>query len=338
MFRIENSQYFYLLFAIIPFFALIIYSEIIIRKNRNKFVESGLLQRMIPSLNTKYQLIKNIVFLIILIFSVLALSNPQWSKKRVKVKSNSSDVIIALDISQSMLARDISPERLEKAKKTIEDLILQLKGNNFSLIFFAGEAFLKMPLSPDYSAAIIFVKSATTDLIENQGTAIEESIDIAMKASLQEKEKKRKCLIIFSDGEDHDGNAVNKAKSAVAEGFTLMTVGVGTENGAFIPQKNEYGEEVFKKDYEGNLIKSKVNNKLLKDLADAGNGEFYSISDNDIVDKIAKKIESLEKKESINRSFTDYNSQYEYPLVIAILLLLIYIFFPEIKLKKLMQK
>jgi Ca-activated chloride channel family protein len=338
MFRIENSQYFFLLFAIIPIIAFIIFIEIKRRKDYKKFVEIGLLQKMLPSINTKYSLIKNIVFLFILIFSIFALANPQWSQKRVKVKSSSSDVIIAQDVSQSMLARDISPERLEKAKKTIEYLILKMKGNNFSLIFFAGEAFLKMPMSPDYAAAIIFTKSATTDLIENQGTAIEEAIDIALKASQQEKEKKKKCLIIFSDGEDHDGNAIEKAKSSVAEGFTIMTVGVGTQAGAFIPQKNEFGEEVFKKDYEGNLIKSKVNQKLLKDVAEAGNGEFYSISDNDIVDKIAKKIESLEKKESINRSFTDYNSQYEYPLVIIILLLIIYIFFPEFKLKKVLLK
>lgn len=338
MFRIENSQYFYLLLAIIPFFALIVYSEMINGKKSQQIVDSSLLQRMIPSLNTKYRFIKNIVFLTILIFSIVALANPQWSQKRIKIKSSSSDVIIALDVSQSMLARDINPQRLEKAKKIIENLILKLKSNNFSLIFFAGEAFLKMPLSPDYSAAIIFAKSATTDLIENQGTAIEEAIDIAMKSSQQDKDKKKKCLIIFSDGEDHDGNAVKKAKLAVEEGFIIMTVGVGTENGAFIPQKNEYGEEVFKKDYEGNLIKSKVNNKLLKELAEAGNGYFYSISDNDLVHEIAKKIESFEMKESVNRSFTDFNSQYEYPLLITIILLIIYIFFPEIKLKNVLFK
>lgn len=338
MFRIENSHYFFLLLAIIPLIALIAYFQFFKNKELKKFVDRGLLLKMLPSINSKYSLIKNLILIIVLFFSILALANPQWSNKRVKVKSSSVDAIFALDISQSMLARDIGPDRLEKAKKSIEEIILKFRSNNFSLIFFAGEAFLKMPLSPDYSAAIIFTKSASTDIIENQGTAIEEAIDIAMKASKQDKEKKKKCLIIFSDGEDHDGNAIQIAKSAVEEGITIMTVGVGTETGAFIPQKNEYGEEVFKKDHDGNLIRSRVNNKLLKDLAEAGGGDFYSISDNDLIDKIGKKIESLEKKESVTRSFTDYNSQYEIPLIFAILFMLAYIFFPEIILKKILRK
>jgi Ca-activated chloride channel family protein len=331
MFRFENINYLYILLAVVPLLVLLWYFNKTNQRLLKKTADPDLLQLLIPGFNNRSGLMRNIIFIFIFVFSVIALANPQWSNKRVKVKAQSSDIIIALDISQSMLSNDLSPNRLEKTKKTIEELILKLKGNRIGLIFFAGEAFLKMPLSSDYAASLLFIKSASPYMIENQGTAIEESIKIAGN-SIAKDNKNQKALIIFSDGEDHDGNAVQAAKNA--NGFTIFTVGVGTEEGGFIPFTNEYGVETYKKDEEGKFIRTKVNNSLLTEIAENGKGYFFNISDKSLVNNIADKIKKIEKREIIQRSFTDYNSHYEYFLFLVVLLLIIYLIFPELNRKK----
>jgi Ca-activated chloride channel homolog len=331
MFRFENINYLYLLFSVVPLLLIIWYFYKTNLTLMQKTADPELMQLMIPGFKKKSGLIKNIIFILLVIISIIALANPQWSNKRTKVKSQASDIIIALDISQSMLSSDISPNRLEKTKKVIEELILKLKGNRIGLIFFAGEAFMKMPLSPDYAASVMFIKSASPYMIENQGTAIEESIKIAGNA-IAKDDKNQKALIIFSDGEDHDGNAVEAAKNA--EGFTIFTVGVGTDQGGFIPYINQYGVENFKKDDEGKFVRTKVNNSLLEEIAENGKGYFFNITDKNLVNNIADKLKKIEKREIVQRSFTDYNSQYEYFLFIVILLLILYLLFPEINRKK----
>ncbi|MBK7095576.1 MAG: VWA domain-containing protein [Saprospiraceae bacterium] len=331
MFRFENINYLFLLFSVVPLLLIIWYFYKTNLKLMRKTADPELMQLMIPGFKKRSGLIKNIIIILLLIISIIALANPQWSNKRTKVKAQSSDIIIALDISQSMFSSDISPSRLEKTKKVIEELILKLKGNRIGLIFFAGEAFMKMPLSPDYAASVMFIKSASPYMIENQGTAIEESIKIAGNA-IAKDDKNQKALIIFSDGEDHDGNAVEAAKNA--DGFTIFTVGVGTEEGGFIPYINQFGVENFKKDDEGKFVRTKVNNSLLEEIAENGKGYFFDITDKSLVKNIAEKLKKIEKREIIQRSFTDYNSQYEYFIFIVILLLILYLLFPEINRKK----
>jgi len=152
---------------------------------------------------------------------VISLSNPQWATKREKVKAMSSDIFIALDISQSMMVRDVPPNRLERAKKLAENLILSLKGNRIGLIFFAGEAFVQMPLTSDYAAAMMFLKSANPGQIAAQGTAIVEAMDIADKSFIEDRNHQR-AMIIITDGEDHDGAAIEKAAEIHQEGMTLL--------------------------------------------------------------------------------------------------------------------
>ncbi|HHH55138.1 MAG TPA: VWA domain-containing protein, partial [Bacteroidetes bacterium] len=275
MFRFENSEYLYLLVLLIPIILWAIYAERLRINKRNKLVDATIFNKILPSFNKKAHHTRNILIIFVFFFSIIALANPQWANKREKVKVQSSDIFIALDISRSMLGQDISPNRLEKSKKIIEKLIEKLKGNRIGLIFFAGEAFMKMPLTSDYAAAELFVKTADPDLIENQGTAIEEAINIAEKG-FDEKEKHQRAMIIFSDGEDHDGNAIAKAKEAHKNGLVIFTVGVGTTKGAFIPFKNRFGVEQYKKDEKGNYIKSKINENLLNEIADAGGGKYYS--------------------------------------------------------------
>ena len=331
MFRFENSEYLYLLIGLIPMVLLFVYSEMKRKKDKNKFIDTPLFDKIMPEYNKKYHWIKNILLLLVFTFSIIALANPQWANKREKVKVQSSDIFIALDISRSMLCQDISPNRLERSKKLIEKLIDRLKGNRIGLIFFAGDAFLKMPLTSDYSAAKMFVKTADTDLIENQGTAIEEAISIAEKG-YDENVKHQRAMIIISDGEDHDGNAIAKAKEAHDNGLVIFTIGVGTSKGAYIPYKDRFGVERYKKDEKGNYIKSIINEELLNEIADNGGGRYYSILQGDeILDSVQEQMERIEKREVEQKSFTQYESYFQYFLIFAILLFVLQFFIKEKK-------
>lgn len=334
MFRFENSEYLLLLTGIIPVLILLFYIEHRRKKLRTKFIDDKLFDKIVPQFNSKVHWLRNIIVLLVFVFSIVALANPQWANKREKVKVQSSDIFIALDISRSMLAKDIQPNRLEKSKKFAEKLIEKLKGNRIGLIFFAGEAFMKMPLTSDYAAAQMFIKSAETNLIENQGTAIEEAIDIAENGFDGEK-KHQRAMIIISDGEDHDGDAISRSKSAHENGLILFTLGVGTPQGDFIPFKNRFGVEQYKKDENGKYIKSIVNTKLLNDIAENGGGQYYSILEGDnVLDSITEQLDRIEKREIEQRSFTSYESYYQYFLGIAILLFILQFFIKEIKVKR----
>jgi len=334
MFRFENSEYLSLLIGLIPLFLLFLYAEKQRKKQRAKFIDNSLFNKINPNYNSKSFWIKNILILFVFAFSIIALANPQWANKREKVKVESSDIFIALDISRSMMCQDISPNRLEKSKKFIERLIDKLKGNRIGLIFFAGDAFLKMPLTSDYSAAKMFIKTADTDLIENQGTAIEEAIKIAEKG-FDEKEKHQRAMVIFSDGEDHDGDAISKAKEAQKNGLFIFTIGVGTSKGGYIPYRDRYGVEKYKKDGNGDYIKSIVNEELLNEIADNGGGRYYSILQGDeILNSISEQLDRIEKREVEQRSFTQYESYFHYFLLVAILFFIIQLLISFKKSKK----
>jgi len=332
MFRFENIEYLYLL-ALLPAIALLYVLRIRKwRKQRRRLSEEELLKRLIPDWSSSFQWVKLSFILLVFSLIVLGLSNPQWATKREKVKAMSSDIFIALDISQSMMVQDIPPNRLERAKKLVEKMILSLKGNRIGLIFFAGEAFIQMPLTADYAAALMFLKSANPGQIASQGTAIVEAIDIA-NSSFEEDKNHQRALVIITDGEDHDGEAVSKAKEVNAEGLSVFTYGVGTQNGDFIPYVNDMGVESYKTDAEGNFIKSVVNIKLLDDLAQAGGGEYYSVLEGEsTVDDLVDELERIEKREMEQRSFTAYDSYFQYFIIFSILFLALDFFWPEKKL------
>ena len=332
MFRFENTTYFYLLFALIPLILLVVQFYRIRLRDYKKLAETGMLKQLLPGLNIRSSLFKNLIFVLIMVFSIIALANPQWSDRRESVTAGSSDVLIAMDISRSMLAQDISPDRLARTKRIIEDLILELRGNRIGLIFYAGEAFLKMPLSNDHAAAILFVKSAHPDIIENQGTATEEAIKIAENV-LDKEGDHQKALIIFSDGEDHDGNPVQAARRAAEKGVISFTVGIGTEKGGFVPDKNRFGAEVYKKDLEGKPVRTRMDPAALSEIALAGNGYYFDISDKDLVSNIAERMERIEKRELVQRSFVDFRGYFPYFLSVSMILLIIFIIFPDRKIK-----
>lgn len=332
MFRFENTTYLYLLFALLPIALLIWHFYRLRMRDYKKLANTGILYQLLPDLNIRSSLYKNIAFFGILIFSIIALANPQWSDRRERLTAGSSDIMIALDLSSSMLAQDISPDRLTRTKRIIEDLIHELKGNRIGIIFYAGEAFLKMPLSSDHAAAVGFIKSAHTDMIENQGTATEEAIKIAEKI-LEREGDHQKALIIFSDGEDHDGDPAQAAQKAAEKGIISFAVGIGTSEGGFIPEKNRFGAEVYKKDQEGKPVRTRLNPAALSELALSGNGYYFEISEKDLIKNIAERLERIEKRDLVQKSFVDFKSYYPHLLLLSLIFLTVFIVFPERKLK-----
>lgn len=292
------------------------------KKRIEKVGDADLVARLMPDSSTKRKWIKNILILLGLLFVLFAASNPQWGTKKEKIKAQSADIFIAFDISQSMMAQDISPSRLERAKRFTEKLIRNLKGDRVGLIYFAGDAYLQMPLTNDYAAAELFVKSANPNLAGTQGTAIDEAIDLAMKA-YEEDVKHQRALIIISDGEDHDEDAISMAKEGADAGLVIYTIGVGTETGAYIPFVNR-GRTEFKKDQEGAPVMSKLNIPNLQEIARNGGGEFYLVNQGeDGIKDLKDRLSRLQKREVEQKSFSEFNSYFQWFLGIGFLLLLL---------------
>ena len=249
-------------------------------------------------------------------------ANPQWGMRKEKIKVKSSDIVIALDISQSMLAEDISPNRMERSKFFVSELIKKLRGDRIGLIFFAGSAYLQMPLTNDYASAQTFVQSANPRQAGTQGTVIADAIKLSEKV-FGEESKGQKALVIISDGENHESEAIEAARDAREKGITVFTLGIGTESGAMIPVTVN-GRKVFKTDQNGNAIRSALNSDNLVDIADAGSGEFYMIDQSlSALPELDARLEKLEKRELEQRSFTDYNSYFQLFLILALVLLLL---------------
>jgi Ca-activated chloride channel family protein len=322
MFRFEHSEYLYYLAAIPVLIGIYMLYKIWVRKDFNNLGNNSVVKRLIDGWSVHRQWIKFILLLISISFIIVAWSNPQWGNKKEKVKAKSADIFIAIDISQSMLAQDISPSRLEKVKKFGQKLILSLRGERIGVILFAGQAYLQMPLTTDYSAAELFVSSANTNLAGTQGTAITEAIDLAER-SFEPDNKHHKALIMISDGENHDEEAIDRAKRANENGLKIFTLGAGTVEGGFIPIMIR-GRETYKKDKEEKLVRSRMNEDLLREIARAGDGAYFSIEkDEEAIKALKDQIARIEKREVEQRSYTEYASYFQYFLAIGILFLIL---------------
>ncbi len=321
MFRFEYLNHFYAL-ALIPLLTLFF---ILMRRKRLKalerFGESRLVKRLMPKVSNIKHPLKFGILMLVFALLVVAWANPQLGTKRDKAKRKASDVIIALDISNSMISDDVKPSRLELARAFTLDLVQALKGERIGSIVFAGNAYLQMPLTTDYAAAAMFLKSSNPDQAPTQGTAISEAIDVAEKA-FGESAKSNKVLIIISDGEDHDSEAIDRARTAKDNGLVIFTVGVGTPEGGFMPI-DFGGTTDYKRDDKGQPIRTKLNEQMMKDIARAGNGEYFNIATtNGVIEALQNRIDKVEKKEMESRAFSEYESYFQYFVLFALLILL----------------
>lgn len=322
MFRFEHPNYLYA-FALLPLLAVVFWFFWRWRKQAiGRFAESHLAPLLMPEASRWKHRLKFGLVLLSLAFLIISAANPQWGSKREKTKRKSVDVLIALDISNSMYAEDIAPSRLERAKKFAENLVEKLKGERVGLVFFAGSAYLQMPVTTDYAAAEIFLRSASPELAASQGTAIGEAIGVARRAFQSDESKSHKALVVITDGEDHDGEAIAEAENAKEEGIIQFTVGVGTAEGSFIPMKVG-GREDYKRDENGQPVRSKLNEPMLAELAQKGGGTYFHISDGDVAvaEALQTRIDKMEKQELEVRAFSSYNSYFQWFLLIGLALL-----------------
>ncbi|MEZ5040755.1 MAG: VWA domain-containing protein [Saprospiraceae bacterium] len=323
MFRFEHSVYLYGL-AFIPILVLFFVATWYYRKRAlNRFGNPELLQHLMPEWSKYKHTVKFILLLSALSLLVVGWANPQWGSKKEKVKRKGIDVFIALDVSRSMLAQDISPSRLDRSKRFAQNLVDQLKGENLGVILFACNAYLQVPLTNDYAFAHMFVSTANPGMATSQGTAIGEAISLA-EQSFPEENQKHKALIIISDGEDHDGEAVANATVARENGLLVFTIGVGDAQGSFIPV-NQGGREDYLRDRSGNPVRSQLNEEMLKDVAKAGGGDYFNLlnGSEEVMNALKVRIDAIEKREMELRSFTEYESYFQYFIGLGLFLIIL---------------
>jgi len=332
MFRFANETFLYALIIIpilIVFFILVGRSK---RKALGRFGNLNLIDKLMVAHSPGRLRFKKSLILIALIFFIIALAQPQIGTRLEEVKRKGVDIFIAIDVSFSMKAEDVKPNRLEKAKQAVAKLINRFEGDRVGLIVFAGHAFVQCPLTLDYSAAKMFLDVIDTDLVPFPGTAIGNAIEMASKSYVQ-SERKHKVLILITDGEDTVTDPMKTAEMAEKEGIVIYTVGIGSPQGVPIPMYDEAGRQSsFKKDKEGNVVTSKLDQLTLEKIALQTNGKYYAATPSEMeLDKIYDEINKMEKKELSSRIYSQFEDRYQYFLGAGLLVLLLETFYPERK-------
>ncbi len=327
MIQLDEKIYFYLLFIIPVIVALFLLLLIWKKRTQKKFADNVLLKRLTPSRSYYKGTLKLIVFLLGLTGMIIALVNPKIGTKLETVKREGVDIVFAVDVSKSMLAEDIAPNRLEKAKRVVSEIINQLASDRVGIIAYAGQAFPQLPITTDYGAAKMFLQSMNTDMLTSQGTAINEAIELAT-TYYDDEEQTNRVLFIISDGEDHsEGSTLNAVEDAVDEGIQIYSIGVGKPKGAPIPLKRNGILESLKKDAQGEVVITKLNQEILMDIANEGNGKYIDGSNTDeAVEFIKEELLQMDKKEFEAKQFAEYKDQFQWFLGAGLLFLFLEIF------------
>ncbi len=326
MFKIENEIFLYA-FALVPLcIAIYVWYIHSSKQKKKKLGDIGLINQLAPEASNAKKTSKFILFLISLSFVILGICNLQTGSKIQNVKREGADIMICLDVSNSMLAQDLSPNRLERAKIAIENMIDKLQGDRLGIIVFAGEAYVQLPITTDYSSAKLFLQSINTKIVPTQGTNIADAINKAVE-SFGKDEGKNKSIVIITDGENNEeanSSAVNAAEEANKKNIVINTIGVGSETGVPIPNIIDGIVSGYKKDKDGNTIVSKLDAKILQNIAAEANGVYVQASSSDVgLDAVLSKIAELDKKQLESKLFSDYEDQFQWFLGAALLFLVI---------------
>ena len=324
MLRYENSECL-LLLVLIP---IIILGFILSVRWRKKaigvFGQLKLVYKLMPMASEFKLRFKFILFAIAIGSLIIGIANPQIGSKMEEVKREGVDLMIAIDLSNSMLAEDLQPNRLMRAKQSISKLIDRLDGDRIGLIVFAGDAYVQLPITTDYSAAKLFLSTINTSIVPTQGTAIGKAIELSIKSFDLENDQ-NKAIIVITDGENHEDDAIEKAKEAQELGIFVHTIGMGSAEGGPIPIKNRYGSITsYQKDREGNTIITNLNEGMLKQIAQSGGGSYIRANSTQSgLNALFKEINKMEKKEIGSKVFTDYKDRFQWFIGLAIILLII---------------
>lgn len=315
--RFGDAQAFWFL-LVVP--AAILFFAVAFRKKRRALTRFGspeLMRKLTAATSWKRQWAKAALTVCGLVFLVLALAQPRYGMRLELLHRRGVDVIVALDTSLSMLAEDIRPNRLTRARFEIESFIDRLEGDRIGLVAFAGRSFTLCPLTLDYGAAKLFLDSIDTDIIPVRGTAIAEAIRASTRAFGSE-ERKYKVMVLITDGEDHAGDPVEAAKAAADAGVRIFAVGVGTPGGELIPVRRN-GRTDFLKDGRGNYVKSRLDEASLQQVAGVSEGVYFRSQAGGVgMDRVYDEISRMEKKELGSRKYTQYKHRFQWPLAVAV--------------------
>ncbi|KMQ52440.1 aerotolerance regulator BatB [Chitinispirillum alkaliphilum] len=323
-----NPEYFPFLF-LAPVFALFLFWVERRKKSAlHRFIPGKLVSSLTDSSKNSHYLIKRILFCLFVLLISTALLRPQFGIRSEIVERKGIDIMIALDVSKSMLAEDHRPNRLERAKHELEKLIDMLRGNRIGLAIFAGESFVQCPLTLDHAALKSFLRPVSTDWVNIQGTAIAEAINKSREA-LHSENRTHRVLILFSDGEDHEGNVEEAARAAASEGIVIYTIGIGSENGVPIPLKTESGDIRYKTDRQGNVVMTRLDPATLQNIARLTGGKFYYAQYDFELSDLYDEISKFKKQEFGMTETSSYADQYQLFLIIGLVFLFTQFFISE---------
>ena len=328
MFRFANPEYLYLLLTIPVLLFLFIFSMIQKKKALKRFGYMPTIRQLMPDVSLKKQYYKFWIVLSCVAVMVIIIARPQFGSKLETVKKQGVEVMVCLDVSNSMMAQDITPTRLEKSKQVLSKLVDNLKDDKIGLIVFAGDAFIQLPITSDYASAKMFLSSINTSMVPTQGTAIGAAINLAMR-SFTPSETSAKTIILITDGENHEDDALGAAKAAAEKNIKVNVLGVGDLKGSPIPISRSSD---FLKDSQGNVVVTKLNEEMCKDIALAGKG-MYTRTDNtnSALRAIQSEIGKMNKSDIESKVYSDYDEKFQIIAWIALFLLVFEFFIMDRK-------
>ena len=333
MYQLEQPIYFYVLFALPAIIAVYLLVVLWKKRAQRSFANNTLLDVLSPSRSIFKGSLKLVLALLVLACMSFALVNPKIGTKLETVKREGVDVVFALDVSTSMLAEDIAPNRLEKSKQLVRQIINTLAGDRIGIIGYAGSAFPQVPITTDFSSARLFLSGMNTNMVSSQGTAMTQAIEMA-ETYYNDIEQKNRVLFLISDGEDHQGDYASIAAQATKKGIKIYTIGVGTTAGARIPLKRGGVLQSYKRDKDNQVVITKLNKETLQEIAQAANGEYLDGSNTkELVEQVQNILAGMDKKEFDAKQFSDFKDQFQWFLAGALLFLVLDVLLLERKTK-----
>ncbi|MEM7085699.1 MAG: VWA domain-containing protein [Bacteroidota bacterium] len=323
MYQFEEPIFFYILLAIPAMAVLFLLALLWRKRTQKKFATNGLLKKLAPNRSIFKSILKFLVLSLALFCISVALVNPKIGTKLETVKREGVDIVFALDVSKSMLAEDIAPNRMEKSKQLITQIINSLAGDRVGIIGYAGSAFPQVPITTDFSAAKLFLTSMNTNMVSSQGTAITEAISMA-QTYYNDEEQTNRVLFIISDGEDHEGNVSAVVEQASAMGIRIFTIGVGSEKGAPIPIKRNGVLQNYKRDQNNQQVITRLNLETLTEISSLADGQYIDGSNTkDVIEEVTAILNGMDKTEFEAKQYTDFKDQFQWFLLGALVLLAI---------------
>lgn len=329
--ELDESKYLYLLLLVPVLVLIFLYNQYWKRKKQREFGDLELVKKLSPEKSVFKPVLKLAVLLLALIGLIFGLVNPKIGTKMETVKREGIDIVFAMDVSKSMLAEDIAPNRLEKSKQIVSQIINQLGSDRIGIVAYAGSAFPVLPITTDYSSAKMFLQSMNTDIVSSLGTSLDEAIKLSA-TYFDEKSKTSKLLILISDGEDHSEGAEDAAEEANKLGMKIITIGIGTEKGGPIPLRVNGVVDGFKRNNNNEVVITKLNQESLTTIAKTAKGGYVDGKNTkEVLDYVKKSLDNIQKTEFESTQMANFQSQFQWFLGIAFFLLFLDIFLLERK-------